>query len=322
MTAPVRLGVLGCADIARRRMLPAAVRSPDVEVVAVAGRDPARADETARAHGCRAYHGYPELLADPDVEAVYVPLPAALHERWNEAALAAGKHVLAEKPVTTAPERTAALYALARRRRLVLWENVMFVHHPQHEAVRALVRDGAIGDLRSLRAEFTVPRRPAGDIRLRPDLGGGCLWDTGVYPVRAALHFLGPHLEVVGAWLSRGPGDAVDTGGAALLRDTGGRTAQLAFGLDHGYRSVYELCGSRGRVVLDHAFTPAADHRPVVRLETPDGRREITLDAHDQVEATLAAFAQGVRHGHADSGPVVRQAELLHEVNTRARHGT
>ncbi|SEG90754.1 Predicted dehydrogenase [Actinacidiphila yanglinensis] len=330
---PVRIGVLGCAEIARRRMLPAMTACPATEVYAVASRDRDRAAATARTFGCRPVHGYDALLALDEVEAVYVPLPAALHAEWIEAALRAGKHVLGEKPLTTDPDRTRALLSLARERGLVLRENVMFVHHGQHAAVRDLVAGGAIGRLRSFHADFTVPERPDGDIRHRADLGGGALFDTGVYPVRAALHLLGGLPEVVGAVLGAGPGREVDTFGGALLRGAGGVSAHLTFGLENAYRSRYELRGSTGRITLDRAFTPPAGQAPVIRLEqSAGGVRELPLPAEDQVRNTVAWFAAAVRSGvpaaaaadtagteDADATATLRQALLLDRIRLCAR---
>ncbi|MFF3752525.1 Gfo/Idh/MocA family protein [Streptomyces sp. NPDC002018] len=319
---PLRIGVLGCAGIARRRMLPAFRACPGTELVAIASRDGRRARETAAEAGCEPVHGYAELLARPDIDAVYVPLPAALHERWVRAALEAGKHVLGEKPLTTDPAATAALAALAASSGLALRENVMFVHHSQHAAVRHLVADGAIGEVRAFRAAFTVPRLPDGDIRYDPALGGGALWDTGVYPVRAALHFLGEDLDVVGATLVRGgPGRAVDTAGAALLRDAAGVGAQLTFGLDHAYRSGYELWGSTGVLTVDRAFTPPAGMPPRVRLERGAATTEIDLPADDQVLRTVADFADAARTGAALDTAVLRQAALLERIRGSASPG-
>ncbi|MER5771771.1 Gfo/Idh/MocA family oxidoreductase [Streptomyces sp. NPDC001985] len=316
---PVRMGVLGCADIARRRMLPAFAACPGTEIAAVAGRDPARTAATAAPYRARAVHGYAELLAEPGIDAVYVPLPLALHAEWVEAALRSGRHVLAEKPLTADPARTAELFALAERLGLALMENVMFVHHGQHGAVRRLVADGAVGTLRSVEAAFTVPRRPDDDIRYRPDLGGGALWDTGVYPLRAALELLGPDPEVLGAALVTAPGFTVDTSGAVLLRAPDGIVAQLAFGLDHAYRNSLTLHGSTGRLTLDRVFTPPAGVPPPARLETAGGVREIPLPADDQVAATVAAFADAVRRGSAPSAASLAQARLLDAVRRAAR---
>ncbi|MFF3916348.1 Gfo/Idh/MocA family protein [Streptomyces sp. NPDC001852] len=316
---PLRLGVMGCAGIARRRMLPAMAADDRIELVAVASRDGRTAAETSRPYGCRPVTGYAELLALAEVDAVYIPLPAALHAEWVAAALRAGKHVLAEKPLTTEADRTRELVESAERRGLVLMENVMFVHHPQHESVRRLVADGAIGEPRSFHAVFTIPALPAGDIRHRPELGGGALSDVGVYPLRAALHFLGDRLRVVGAALETVAGRQVETGGAVLLRTPEGAVAQLEFGMEHAYRSSYELVGSTGRISVERAFTPPADHRPVLRLTRPSGTEEIELAAADQVALTLAAFTAAVRAGAGPTaGDCLAQAGLLDAVRRAA----
>ena len=320
MPPPVRIAVLGCAGIARRRMLPAFAGTPGVTPVVVASRDAARAAELAREFGCRHVQGYAAALEDPAVDAVYLPLPAALHADWAQAALHAGKHVLAEKPLTLDPGRTDRLLALAAARGLVVAENVMFPHHRQHTAVRDLVCAGAIGELRSLHAAFAVPRLPDDDIRYRPELGGGALWDTGVYPVRAAVHHLGGGLRVTGAVLARGPGRRVDTTGSALLVRDDGVSAQLSFGLDHVYRNVCELWGTRGRIVIERAFTPPADLTPMVRLEDGSGTREIRLAPDDQVRNTVAAFGAAVRARRTCPDDGIReQARLLHAIRRRAQ---
>ncbi|MFJ7773365.1 Gfo/Idh/MocA family protein [Streptomyces sp. NPDC097107] len=316
--APVRIGVLGCADIARRRMLPAMAAADGLEVAAVASRDAERARELAERFAARPVHGYAALLERDDVDAVYVPLPAALHAEWTEAALRAGKHVLAEKPLTTDPDTTARLVELAERSGLALMENVMFVHHSQHEAVRTLVAEGAVGEPRAFHAMFAIPGLPDDDIRHRADLGGGALWDTGVYPVRAALHFLGDGLRVVGATLNSGPGRTVDTAGTALLTGPEGVGAQLTFGLAHAYRSTYEIWGSEGRITVDRAFTPPADLVPRVRLERRTGVQEIPLPADDQVARTVAAFVEAVRAGAAPDPVILRQAALVRAVREHA----
>ncbi|MFD7107044.1 Gfo/Idh/MocA family protein [Streptomyces celluloflavus] len=318
MSGPVRVGVLGCADFALRRMLPAMAASPYIELVAVASRDRAKARSTAHAYGCSPVLGYAALLARDDVEALYMPLPAALHAEWIVAALHAGKHVLAEKPLTTDVQTTASLLEVARGRGLTLMENVLFVRHSQHEAVRRLVRDGTIGELRSFHAEFAVPARPKDDIRLREDLGGGSLWDTGVYPVRAALRYLGAPLTVEASVLVHARGRAVDTSGAALLTTPGGVPAHLSFGLDHGYRSRYELVGSVGRLTLDRAFTPPPDHVPALLLERGPGSERITLAPDDQVANMLSAFAGAIRSpSPVDTEPLVA-AQLLDDIRRTA----
>ncbi|GAA4689044.1 Gfo/Idh/MocA family oxidoreductase [Streptomyces chumphonensis] len=315
----LRLGVLGCADIAVRRMLPAVSRTPGVTLAAVGSRDAAKAAAVTARFGGAPVTGYAEVLARPDVDAVYVPLPAALHATWVRRALAAGKHVLAEKPLTTDAAATAALVAQARAAGLVLLENHLFVHHPQHRLVRRLLAEGAVGRPRAVSAAFTVPRRPAGDIRLRPELGGGALLDVGCYPLRAASLLLGSPLTVVGATAYTDPRYGVDVAGAALLRRPDGVTAQLTFGMDHHYTSRYEVLGTEGRLRLDHAFTPPADHRPTVVIERPDGVERVPGEPFDQCAGTVGAFVRAVTSRAGTAGEAInRQAELIAAVQRTA----
>ncbi|MFD3945997.1 Gfo/Idh/MocA family protein [Streptomyces sp. NPDC058579] len=310
------MAVLGCADFARRRMLPAFAACDGLALSAVASRDHAKARALADDYGCRALHGYTAALEDDDIEAVYIPLPAALHADWIRASLLAGKHVLAEKPLATTPDETAELLDLARSKGLALVENVLFPHHSQHTRARELVRSGAIGELRFFQAAFTVPRRPGDDIRYRADLGGGALWDVGVYPVRAALFALGEDLSVAGAVAVRDAERDVDTGGTALLHTPSGVSGQLAFGLDDAYRSVYTYTGTEGRLTVEPAFTPPADHVPVLRLERGGEVTEVPLAAEDQVARAVAAFVAVVRGGVEPDGIVLRQAALLDAIAT------
>jgi dTDP-3,4-didehydro-2,6-dideoxy-alpha-D-glucose 3-reductase len=317
--AGVALGLLGCADIATRRILPVLDRIPGVRLAAVASRTAARAHAVTARFGGEPVEGYPALLERPDVDAVYLPLPAGLHHTWIRRALEAGKHVLAEKPLTTSEAETRDLVGLARARGLVLMENFMFPHHRQHETVRALVADGAIGEVRSFSASFRIPARPPGDIRHRPELGGGALLDVAGYPIRAAQLFLGSALEVTGASLRGLPGMEVDIGGELLLRRADGVGALLGFGIADFYESGYRLHGSLGRLSVTHVFTPPANHQPVVRIDRRQRREWIELEPDDQYHRAVAAFVDAVRSGTpVDHDPVLTQARLVDQARQLA----
>ncbi len=320
MTAvgPVRLGLIGCADVATRRVLPAVLRTAGIELVAVASRSPAKARATAARFGAAAVHGYHALLERADIDAVYVPLPGALHAEWITRALRAGKHVLAEKPLTTDLRETTGVLELARAAGLVVQENYMFVHHAQHEHVGRLIRDGAIGEPRAFTAAFTIPGRPPGDIRLDPRLGGGALLDVAGYPVRAAQHLLGPQLVVAGAMLRTDPAVGVDTGGAALLIRPDGVTAQLTFGFDHGYVAAYQLIGSTGSIRTEHAFATPAGEPPQVWLRRRDARELLTLPPDDQYANAVAWFRSAVLAGTPADPAIAAQARLIEEIRQAA----
>lgn len=313
----IRLGVLGCATIARR-VVATARQLPGLRVVAVASRDADKAADFTAAYGGEPVTGYERLLARPDIDAVYVPLPAALHARWVAAALHAGKHVLAEKPLAVTHAEAVELTSLAEARGLVLRQNYMFVQHGQHQRVREMVEAGRIGALRSMSATFTIPRRPADDIRMQPKLGGGALLDTGGYPIRAARLLLGDELRVLAATLDDHGCAEVDLGGSALLRRADGVTAALSFGLDHAYQCEYQLVGSAGRIRLERAFTPPATLAPTVWWDGPDGTERLSLPAEDQCAATLAAFVAAIGSGRRDGADLRAQARLVDAVRAAA----
>jgi predicted dehydrogenase len=321
-TPELGLGVLGCADIAWRRALPAMAALPDVRVAALAGRDPAKTRRFAGRFGGVPLRTHEEVLARDDVSAVYVALPPALHAEWIERALRAGKHVLAEKPLTTSRNRTVGLVAMARSAGLALTENYTFVHHGQHAAVWSLVASGAIGTPEAFSAVFAIPRRPPGDFRHRAALGGGALWDVGGYPVRALRMFFPGPAEVADAVLRRPEGSEVDTGGTARIRLAGGRSAYLRFGIDDGYESAYEIRGDRGRITVAHVFTPPAGHRPAVRLDRDGVTREFTLDPDDQWARACRAFADAATGGVTPGAEPLEQAALVDEIRARSVHDT
>ncbi|MGQ0840985.1 Gfo/Idh/MocA family protein [Actinokineospora sp.] len=285
----VRFGVLGCSSIARRRFLPALARS-SARLTAVASRDPGRAAAFAAEFDCAPVPGYDALLARDDIDAVYVSVPTGLHTEWARAALAAGKHVLVEKPLATTHAEGVALFGGAGG--LVVMENRMFAHHRQHADVADLMP--AIGSLRAVTAAMAIPPLPATDVRYRPELGGGALLDVGYYPLHAALMFAGADLEVVGATQTIHTGHEVDVGGTALLRAPDGVTAQVIFGFEHGYRSFYELWGTRGRITLERAFTPGETWRPTLRIERHGATEVRTLPPADQFRAAIEVFAGAV----------------------------
>ncbi len=320
---PVRVGVIGCADIAWRRALPALEADPLIEITAIASRRADRAKRFTERYGGVPIEGYATLLERDDVDAVYVPLPAVLHAEWIDRALRAGKHVLAEKPLTISRELADALFRLAGDRGLLLMENFMFLHHLQHQRVAGMLADGAIGEIRSFAAGFTIPPKPQGDIRYQADVGGGALLDIGGYPIRAAGLFLGMDLQVAGAVLRHERSRDVVVGGSALLATDQGVTAQLTFGMEHSYTNGYEFRGSTGRLWLNRVFTPPATHQPVVHIERQDHAEQVVLPADDQWANSVNAFARAVLagdHPRAWMDNSLGQASLVDAVREDARN--
>jgi predicted dehydrogenase len=220
----LRIGVLGAARITPAALIRPARAVPDVTVAAVAARDPGRAKAFAATHRIpTVYPDYPALLADPDLDAVYIPLPNGLHAQWTLAALAVGKHVLCEKPLTSNADQAREVADAADASGLVLMEAFHYRYHPLMARVRQLLDEGAVGTVQRMRAVLAFPLPRFSDIRYRLDLAGGATMDAGCYPVNLLRFLAGTEPEVVSARATlRSPG--VDRAMTAQLRFPGGQS--------------------------------------------------------------------------------------------------
>jgi xylose dehydrogenase (NAD/NADP) len=259
----VSFGLLSTAAI-NRKLLAGARRSELVDVVAVASRDPDRAEAFAREHGIARAHGsYEALLGDPDVECVYVSVPNALHHVWTLRALRAGKHVLCEKPYSRRPDEVEEAFAVAEREGRLLSEAFMYRYNPQIETLAALVRDGAVGKLRIICAAFSHPCDRPGDVRLDAELDGGSLMDVGCYCVSAARLLAG---EPVGAAAHQVIGETgVDVRFTGSLEFGGGALAHFDCGFGVPDRSMLEVVGTEGAIAVSdpwHCLAPGLELRP------------------------------------------------------------
>jgi xylose dehydrogenase (NAD/NADP) len=289
LARPLRLGLLSTARI-NRRILPPARDSELVEVVAVASRVGGRGTAYAEQNGiARAHEGYEALLADPEVDAVYIPLPNSLHVEWTKRALEAGKHVLCEKPLTDEPDDAEALFDLAERRRLVLAEGFMYRHNPQTRRVEELVRQGAIGRLQLVRTSFSFPVEGAENIRLDPALDGGSLLDLGTYCVSGARLLAGEPESVLGRQ-AIGPTGVDDLFTGSLVFPEGVH-AVFDCGLRMPNRATLEAVGTERSLFVDD---PWLCRRPGIELGRGDDVERIPVEPADSYRLELDDFARAV----------------------------
>jgi xylose dehydrogenase (NAD/NADP) len=267
----MRLGILSTADI-NRKVIPGAHASEKVELVAVASREQARAEEYARTWEIPRAHGsYEALLEDADVEAVYIPLPNTMHREWSIRALEAGKHVICEKPFSRRAADVEAAFDAAEQAGLLLTEAFMYRHNPQTAKLVELVRGGAIGELRVVRTAFSYALYDADNIRLRTDVEGGSLMDVGCYCVSGARLLAGEPESVSGqAYLGPTGTDWVFSG---ALRFPGDVHALFDCGTCLAERDELEAIGTEGSLFLDdpwHCLEPVLELRrngEVARIE-------------------------------------------------------
>lgn len=251
----VRWGILGTARI-NRRVIPAMRLARRSELVAVASRDGARAEQHATEWSIpRAITGYQTLLDDAGIDAVYIPLPNTDHVPWTLKAIAAGKHVLCEKPLALDPADVDRIAAAAAAAGVVVEEGFMYRHEPMTARVMGLVNEGAVGTIRAVVSGFTFALETAANIRMDRALGGGALWDVGSYPVTYAQLIIGHEPTLVfgtAHWHESG----VDEEFMGMLRFRGGTTANIYAGFRAAYRTWLEILGSDGGLTVPNPFRP------------------------------------------------------------------
>jgi predicted dehydrogenase len=316
----VNWGILSTARI-DELVLAGARQSDRVRIVAVASREQGRAEAYAREHGLERAHGsYDALLADPDIEAVYVSLPNAFHVEWSIRALQAGKHVLCEKPLTLHPQEAVQAFEVADQERRLLMEAFMWAHAPQIRLVRELVDAGAIGELRLIRSAHAFTAGDPRDIRLLTELDGGSLMDVGCYCVHAARFFAGEPERVYAEPVRNAAG--LDVRLAGTMRFPGGVVSHFDSGLDVPVREELELVGAEASLYLPdpwHAFSPRLELRREGRVE------EVAVEAADPYGLELDNLSAAIR-GEAEPllgrTDAVAQARALDALFRSAELGT
>jgi D-xylose 1-dehydrogenase (NADP+, D-xylono-1,5-lactone-forming) len=292
---PLAWGVIGATSwVAQRAVLPAIVASPEARLVAAASQ---WMDGSGARFGAeRSYRTYAELLADPAVEAVYVPLPNRLHRPWVERAAAAGKHVLCEKPLAPTAADAEAMAAACAAAGVTLLEAYVTPHHPRAQAITALVASGRVGALRFARAVFTGVLSRRDDHRWRPEMGGGALLDVGVYCTAPLLAAAGRAPERIEAAPSLA-GSGVDASFSGWLDFGEGFTAALECSFEAPERQSLEIVGTEAALAVDRAHTPGPED-VAFTLRRRDGRvEEIVAGGTDPYRTMIEHFGAVVRDG-------------------------
>jgi D-xylose 1-dehydrogenase (NADP+, D-xylono-1,5-lactone-forming) len=320
---PLRVGLLSTANI-NAKLLGGARAAEGVEVVAVASRERERAESYAAEHGLGRAHGsYDALLADAEVDAVYVPLPNSLHVEWSIRALEAGKHVLCEKPLTRRPEEAEAAFDAAERAGRVLAEAFMWRHHPQALRLRELVAGGAIGTLRLVRASFSFDIFAGDrqhDVRLQASLDGGGLMDVGCYCV-SAMRLLAGEPELVAGRQIAG-GDGVDVRFVGTLAFADGVLGSLECGIDMVDRHDLEVVGDAGSLFLSD---PWHGRTPSIELRRRDATERVPVASANPYARELEDFAAAARgerahpFGRADAVGQARAIAALYRAAEAGR---
>lgn len=292
----LRWGVLSTANIGRAAVIPALQRSRNGVVLAVASRDKEKARVFAEQQRIpRAYGSYEALLADEEIDAVYIPLPNSLHREWTIKAAEAGKHILCEKPLALTAAECAEMDTAARQNGVRLMEAFMYRFHPQTEKVLELVQAGAIGEPRLIYAVFTFRLTNRANIRLRPELGGGSLMDVGCYCINISRTIAQAEPIEVQAYANWGE-TGVDEEMAGTLRFANGLLAQFSCGLTLERREIYQVSGPDGHLEVAQAFLPGLNDTAVVEHHGRQGSKAHPIAGVDEYQLMVEHFADCVLH--------------------------
>ncbi len=291
----LRWGLLGTARI-NRAVIPPLRNSSRNKLTAVASRSGEKVSTYADEWGIeRRFNSYEALLADPDIDVVYISLPNSLHAEWTAKAIEAGKHVLCEKPFTTTVEEIDVLLSLLKVRPRVVAEAFMYRHHPQTLGVKALIDAGKIGEVMALRGSFSFTQSRDGDVRLNKDLAGGSLWDVGCYPVSYARTMLGEEPTEVFGWQTVGP-SGVDEMFFGQMRFRDGKVAQFDSGFRVPFRTHMEIVGTEGIIVVQAPFKPLPDS-PVYIGKASDQLERVALPNGDLYQGEIEDMADAILDG-------------------------
>lgn len=334
----MRIGIICPSEIALRRFMPALQLVENIEFIGLGvctkeerfgKRFPSndivkkvlkleedKAQMFIDQYGGKIFKGYKTIVESSEIDAIYIPLPPALHFYWAKSALEHGKHVFVEKPSTTSMADTKELVSIAKKSGLALHENYMFSFHDQLNAVDDIVKSGEIGDVRLYRISFGFPRRSVNDFRYNKALGGGALIDAGGYTLKYATHLLGETAKVRYAQMNYIDGFEVDIYGSAALVNSQGITAQIAFGMDNNYKCDLEVWGSIGCLTTERILTAPAGFVPEVTIRKGNVDEKKLLPSDDTFKKSIERFLQcigDVNIRKQNYQEIVKQAEIVNE---------
>ncbi len=297
---PVKWGIISTADIGLAKVIPAMLKSNRLEIAAISSRDKAKAETAAKKLGIpQAYGSYEEMLADPDIEAVYNPLPNHLHVPLTEQAADAGKHVLCEKPISLNAPEAERLIAARDRNDVLIEEAFMVRSHPQWLRARDLVREGRIGKLRAVQALFSYYNADPNNVRNMADIGGGGLYDIGCYPITTSRFIFEEEPTRVVGLMERDPNFKTDRLLSTIMDFPSGQASFLVSTQLVTYQRVH-ICGTEGRIEIRIPFNAPPDEPCVIYID--DGsklgdasRQSETFDVVDQYQIQGDLFSDAIR---------------------------
>ena len=317
----IRIGVLGCSSIAERSVIPAFQQSEYFDVISVASRSEIKAKEFSKKFSIDGVVGYEKVVNDSSLEAVYIPLPTGMHLHWGSLSLNQKKHILFEKSLAQDLIQTESLVSLAKKQKVLIDENYMFVDHSQQKIVQDHIKK--IGEIRAFRSYFGFPPLDKNNFRYDPELGGGALLDAGGYVIKSLEVFFPKYTpKFISSHLNYENG--VDIAGSAYIRMQNQDkifSAYLSFGFDNYYRCGIEVWGSEGALQTDRTFTAGPDVIPKSTIEINGKKTSIELKTDNHFLKKVNRFGREIISGNYERNytEVLKQASLQDQIKNNER---
>lgn len=333
----IRIGIISPSEIAFKRFIPAIKKLPafqfmgiatanitewysesknqdKIKVEGIIKQEREKAAIFVEKFGCKIYDSYMKMITSNEIDAIYLPLPPALHYKWAKLAIKERKHVLIEKPSTTKLEDTESLISLAIENNVAMHENYMFVFHQQLNSVNDILQSGKIGAVRIFKISFGFPRRAANDFRYNKKLGGGALLDCGGYTLKYASILLGETAQITSAHLNYIDEYNVDIFGSATLVNEKGITAQVSFGMDNSYKCDLEVWGSKGYLTSERVLTAPDGYVPKATIIKEDKTEIINLPPDDAFKKSISHFQKCISDKElrkSNFQEIIKQSQLI-----------
>jgi len=310
----VKWGVIGAANIAFTQIVPAIRRSENGEVIAVASRD---VEKAKKFNTVKTFDSYDNLLLDREIDAIYVPLPNALHKEWAIKAMDAKKHVLVEKPATLTVTDMEEMKEAANRNNVLLMEAFMYQFHPQHSYVKNLMASNIIGDFKHVKAHFSFYLEKMNSIKLNRELGGGALWDVGCYGVHALTQIVGMKPTQVTMLGKVDPKYQVDVTSVCFFTDEKNRTAEVTSSFEAPFLDRYEIFGEKGSIFVQSAFRPDVSEDGAGKIKVTDRGGHVIKSKsfkEDQYLKQIEHFQDCILHNKTPLYTVDQSIEVIKNI--------
>jgi len=321
MVNKLRLGILGYANIAKKSMIDNFIGSDEFILSKIGSRKNDKLKEVIEKYNTKGVLGYEEVVNDPKIDCIYIPLPTGLHFEWAKECILSGKHVMIEKSICTSLKETRELIKLSELKNVCVFENFMFQYNDQYKVIHELLKEGTIGDIKLLKSSFGFPIfDPQTNIRYKRDLGGGALLDAGAYVLKGSQFLAGINQKVVSSRMVMHKEYNVDFHGYVTLESENGLVSQLSYGFDNYYQNMIEIWGSKGIIKTERAYTSPSNFEHIITISNNNESKDIVVNSSNPGITICKKFAESIKSKDlSENQKILRQAQLIHLVKSKSK---